>query len=492
MLDSRQARTSLREYTAFIMKGSVGVATSVPGVGRASVGSRGATRSFGVSLSPEARPSSGPATFSSKGLARYNEALSRTVNINHGKDGKFATNNGAWTRPSIFDISKPVSKDVVARSAHKAAYKSPIRIPGKVVEVKTIVVAPQKKTETRPDPFKNTVILWQRTPDRIAPVAPKQIERRAVKREIVKAAPERIFAKREIISQQTQIKDAIHKPSPFIKEQIAPRVRVHAKSETARAYRLDVMQAQRTARVMTSVGFSEAHIQHSLQKTLIQRYEGKPGVEIAPEQKTQTETKTKPTVLPAVHSKTVEQGATPPTEEEKKKPKEEKEEEGILFFFKLYKEAKAKRVSGVVDAVKKLFSYKKEGEIVTGKEVAYELSKNTSTDVESEVSLTIRPDGTWKGFMQKIATIGAITDPELAEAEAERISKEEKAVKLSLSDTGEDVGREGAIRVYEGPLHGQKAFFKENGGAFGKFKDGKNSNQIWFIPTIDSPVSLRG
>ncbi len=484
MLDWCQAQTGLKVYTCLeYMKGSAGIATGSVSVGRGASGGM-ASRSIGSSLSPEARFGGPTSSFSSRGLGKYNEAFSKSININFGREAKpsFATSMSLRSSRSMFDLSRPVVKENVTK-APKISKEPVTKRVSKAVEVRSIFSTPNvsnnrveqsPKTSPKMEAFRNTVVLWERP--KIA--GPQRQKERAVR----PLALRTISKPREVAVPNIVRKREMPKPQT-VTQHIEARIKVNPKSEAIRSFRLDLKQAEVAVRAMTAVGFAQPKSYESVTQTLMKKYEGKPGVEVftqpVPQPKTEVKAQVKAAKVQDPETQTLQEISK---KNDKPKPKgKEEEQEGIRFYFRNYAEANKARVAGVIAVARKLLSNRQEGQVVTGQDLYQELSYQKSEEYESEVSRSVKEDGTWKGFLQKIAGIKSITEIEGIEVEAERISDQEKAVKLSLSEEGENLGQEGAVRVYENPLEGQRAYFKENKNSFGKFKEGRNG-EMWFIP----------
>ncbi len=471
--------------------GAMSTGSSVSMGGRASGGVT-AGGGAGLSLSPEARFGGPASSFSSRGLASYKEALSSSININHGREAKpaFARTANLVPKTSIIDMSRPFSKGRVtsvpreskasiasrAFEASKTFFKSNkdmTKYSGIASPISKRGAEPERKSALKVDAFKNTVILWERP----------RIERvTSVSR--VSGLPTVKSGAREIATPRPS---EIQKPKTVF-QHVEARIKVSPKSETARSFHLDMKQAERTVRAMTAVGFTQPKAYEVVTQTLAKKYEGKPGVELLPKTATASEITTEPQVivqtqvLSEVHTKL---GVENPQieNEEGKKPLKKDEKKGIKFYFVAHQEAIKNRIEGAISAARQLLQNQDK---VTGKDVAYIMSRQAVGKYESEVAMGVRSDGTHKEFLEKLEKMGEIEDVHEMEIKIGSAAIEHKPVKLSFSSEGDQVGHEGAMKVYEGPLDGKRAYFKDNGHRFGRFKDGKENDQVWFVPDSNS------
>lgn len=525
--------------------GSIGVSA---GARRAS-GVGTASKSFGSSLSPEARLGGSNSMFSSRGLAdskpgksMFNHSVitsspkNSIININQGRESrpKFATNNAVRSQKSIFDISRPFAKEKptfssknefgvklninqareirpqIARTRSLEPKKSLFDISRPIVRVSPpekkndmVIARPLEntapKTERRANPLKDTVILWQRSESK-----PKVSEvKKGMRAEVPHFHPKqethkhtstrkehRVSQERKVATQNFKRVELKHMI------QILPTI----SPEKLPAVRLDIKKAKEMIPlVVRARNISYRSAVAEMANTLSRKYEGSvrvaPAAQVVPSTaeaslSQKTELKVQQQAARVVKSKATAgaqdilmMGAD---EEDKKIGKKEEDGSIIYFYFKKDFRAKIKRVTDAMSVAKRLFSYKREGDVITGAYISYAVGSYSFQDHGSEVAQSVRPDGTLKTFLDKLKNVGQISKVEEAERMIYDASTYDAPVKLSFSPEGEQVGREGAAKVYEGDIEGERAYFEENGRSFGKFKKDEK-NIMWFIPEPKAP-----
>lgn len=410
-------------------------------------------------------------------------------------------------KPGMIDMGRP--RQATPREVPRATRISPrneyfkatpVRVDllkSAQIEFKSIVpsAAPKRSTEARPDPFKSTVVLWERpkpTPV-TTPKAPEASMKGVSKSKEV--SPRVRYKTTEAVRTHTTPAtrvDTAPQPAaqPTLKDYVSTRIKVDPKSAVFHAFELDMREAQIAAQAWIAVGRTPTAAYESVTRAMIKMHQGKPGIEVVPQPKIEPEAKleakpkTQGQALPSVKTQPEEDVSAPSENDDKKNPGRDKQR-GLRFYFKTHTEVLQKRFTGAIDTVRYLLSTRSD---VSGQDIAYELSKQQGHDYESEVVSGVKTDETYTEFLERIKNIGTITEVGQVETDIHIAANAQKPVKLSFSPDGEQAAREEAAVVYGGRLEGETAYFKDNHDAYGTLVTGKEDN-MWFIPTSKNPLA---
>lgn len=506
------------------MKGSVGTASvgisggigaRSAGIGARASGARTGSKSFGVSLSPEARAGGAVATaFSSRGLAAHRgspisrESITKATtpksmfnmnrapvpsftvpyeaktrfsnsifNINHGREVKspFARTSSLKSNRGMFDRTRPITRDQMIKHDVKPMIQvrpSSILNINRGKETKFPLANSRPLGEVLPTPkISIEQVLWERskaTPSKSVDVVSRQKEntvKQSRKTEI-----------RSVLKQKTERAPKRMKLSHMIT--IAPDV----SPDTLVKIRQDIKDAKKMVPLVARArNVSVVAAQKELAQVLAKKYEGK--VSVKPQVQTRTEvfpdTKPQVKVEPKVGVQTVTQtekrvstktiageNQIPPKEEVKK------------ISFKKQIEVNTARVKAFVDAARNLLRYRNAADAsLTGKDIAYAVGKFVEEQI-SEVALPINTDATLKEVSQEVSGLGAVENIEAFESAVEQITSGHSAIQLTTREG--DAKDEDAQKVYGVALDGQVGYFGEEKET-GKFEKKLVAGELYFV-----------
>lgn len=519
------------------VSGSIGVTS---GLGRAS-GGTSLSKGFGSSLSPEARFSGASSKFSSRSLSMFNkDAISSApksiFNVTQGREAKpqFASSTSLRVGKSIVDIARPISPTVPKFSGPRNEFgiklnlnqarevKSPAArvkalepkrgmfdvskpvvpremvVPFSAQKTDVRVVRPMEVKASKPtvqaSPFKDTVILWQ-NPNMQHRITPERKTRETVVGKSLKS----LESSTQNQHKKASVEGKVHHAPTSKRVELKHLVRISpmVSPDKLPTIKRDIKDAKKMVQtIVRARNVSYTAAVEEIAQVLAKKYEGSlqilPAVQVQPKIETKTDFTTKTQTQPKAEQAVMAQ-PTERTQEiavdnkDRKKEGSENDLPTLIFYFKKDLKTKTKRIQDALFAARKLFSYKRDTDVITGADISYEIGKYSTPGQVSEVAKSIRPDGTLNTFIDSLKRAGPVSKIEEVERMIQEVSSEDAPVRLSFLSEGEQVGQEGAQKVYEGDIDGKRAYFEENGRAFGKFKRDKK-NIMWFIPDPKIPM----
>ncbi|MGE5042431.1 MAG: hypothetical protein ACM3IJ_06055 [Candidatus Levyibacteriota bacterium] len=499
------------------MKG-IGVSGGVSaGVRGGASGGIAAGKGVGSLCSPEARFGGAKASFSSRGLSRFNANPIGFKEIGGVKSPSIVNLNKGREAPKMFDLARLVRSDPVVPFKSIDAPKI-IDInhgKGKISSVaRTKSLEPKNIFDLGRKPAKDAPIFVRPKPVFLEPNKPQYIKSEAPVKASAKKAkieapkvikadsmikvrpvpetrvfrPETPYVAHSALKTSevaTTRKTEMPKPAVQVRLEQAIRVKSGVDPLVRRAVELDILEAVKTARIVgVARGMAEPQAHLEVMKVLAKKYEGKPGVEIITPPKTeiQPETQVKAITAAAVEvSRKAEKPEAVKTDQPEGAQKAEKLN-GKEFFFIKDEKARKKRIAGALSAALRILKYKgADQKVPTGADLSYEMGRVDGIEQVSEVSSHLHPDGTWKGFLEGLKSLGEIPDISGLEQKVQAVIDLQEPVKMSFGSEGQ-VGEAGAVKVYEGSLEGQNGYFEENKKSTGRFE--KSDGKLWFIPKI--------
>lgn len=574
--------------------GRIGATVGMSNRGPVSVGTRGSSRSFGVSLSRDAGSVFGSKSFADskpRAAISFNIPSSKSsslVNINHGKNRtglidvtrsvrsnpiaphetrfQFGLNikNGTEKRSKtarvvalrpqgIFDINRPISKNAVVpfeRKMQSALLRSekPRTVFAHKLQEKSRSVKPRETRINSPisqstdngrkalskearvkvlEPAR-TLFDFSTKPalkaEPLRPIAPNidflktSTENKIKTPEIRLAIPERTEAFQTVKPRIEQPKTKkehkkrvktwrVDRPhlthlistSPQISD--LERQLVHADLSMAKKVILS------EARVR---GISLAEAQTQAIKRLLEKHKNKIVItpvepllspdavpQLQPVEQAAAGTKTKTEVLAQnvvkgaselqKNSKQVAGGGIQNPDSannsQSKPPKREDPPREKEFFFEKQIDVNRKRIERAIQALDSLLKSHKTDTIPTGQGIA-DLISDSDSELQSEMAKPISKDGSLKKFKEAIGKLAHIHIYEFAE-KLDQIVDKYPAIKLAVEKPNESAARKKAEYIYEGPINGKQAFFKDYQRVNGNFQG--QSEKTYFIPSSNLP-----
>lgn len=170
--------------------------------------------------------------------------------------------------------------------------------------------------------------------------------------------------------------------------------------------------------------------------------------------------------------------STQPKPQKREDPPHEKE-----FFFEKQTEVNKRRIERAIQALNSLLKTHKTDMIPTGDGIS-RLISDTDTELQSEVAKPVHKDGSLKKFKEAIGKLTKIHTIEFA-VQVEKIVHTYPAIKLAVEKPIEGADRRKVEYIYEGPINGKQAFFKDYQRVNGNFQG--QSEKTYFIPTDNLP-----
>lgn len=174
-------------------------------------------------------------------------------------------------------------------------------------------------------------------------------------------------------------------------------------------------------------------------------------------------------------------GAASPKSPKKEDPLKEKE-----FFFEKQVEVNKKRIERAVSALDSLLKSRKNDTLPAGQEIA-DLISDSDTQFQSEMAKPVHKDGSLKKFKDAVGKLKEVTHLGEFIEKLDEIVDKYPAIKLSVSKPkpNEGVNRKKVEHIYEGPIDGKQAFFKDYMKVNGNFQG--QSEKTYFIPSANLP-----